>query len=202
MRPGRGECSKERRGRAEPCRGTQGVLELGAPRRRGETMCARPSRFACGSVVVFGVAHGLFPSRRPWPCLTCRSRVHPAPPNHIHPLTLAPEVALNPATASHPNPTPPRPSCRPPAQYMPISSRLQRTLLYPRAISLAFVQTTCDRAMSTKPSLAAAEDFLSFVNASPTRMLALYTVSACAIIDPSSLPCCQVGQRAVRKGRL
>lgn len=28
--------------------------------------------------------------------------------------------------------------------------------------------------MTTKPSLAAAEDFLSFVNASPTRMLALH----------------------------
>jgi hypothetical protein len=138
--------------------------------------------------------------------LKCPRVDRPPCPNQIHPLALAPSAApMTPATASPPNPTPPRPSCRPPAQYMPIARPLQFTLLHPgqsASVSLAFVQTTCARAMSTKPSLAAAEDFLSFVNASPTRMLALCTVSAWTIIDPSSFPCRQVGQRKIRKGGL
>jgi hypothetical protein len=60
---------------------------------------------------------------------------------------------------------------------MPIATSLHHTLLHPSppARTLAFIPTifalSRARTMATKPSLAAAEDFLSFVNASPTRML-------------------------------
>jgi hypothetical protein len=62
--------------------------------------------------------------------------------------------------------------------FMPIVRPLRRTLLrfrLPTHFSTFIPHTatlSCARTMTTKPSLAAAEDFLSFVNASPTRMLA------------------------------
>jgi hypothetical protein len=62
--------------------------------------------------------------------------------------------------------------------HMPMVRPLRHTLLHsgPATLFLTFnpypVTRSCTRVMTTKPSLAAAEDFLSFVNASPTRMLA------------------------------
>jgi hypothetical protein len=52
------------------------------------------------------------------------------------------------------------------------------------------------RTMSTKPSLEAAEDFLSFVNASPTRMCATSKRCAyrCGLTSNYSFSCCQVSQ--------
>ena len=55
------------------------------------------------------------------------------------------------------------------------SSKLRITLLHcaptsPLAVSHSTFISSHIRTMSTKPSLKAAEDFLSFVNASPTRM--------------------------------
>lgn len=56
--------------------------------------------------------------------------------------------------------------------------------------------------MAAKPSLKAAEDFLSFVNASPTRMSPLVCFRPDVDKSPTSFPCCQVSERALGKGRL
>lgn len=91
---------------------------------------------------------------------------------------------------------------------MPIARLLRRAPLYPSPPSryLAFISSSslslsCARNMATKPSLAAAEDFLSFVNASPTRMR-LQVARRSIFADLCSLPCCQVSQREAREGWL
>ena len=76
---------------------------------------------------------------------------------------------LQPHPAALPRQTPPNPMLI----ARPLPPNLLGTKLTARVLALSQSTLSLSRArtMSTKPSLAAAEDFLSFVNASPTRML-------------------------------
>lgn len=91
---------------------------------------------------------------------------------------------------------------------MPRGPRLRAALLHLRptccAVTTApFVLTSALRTMSTKPSLKAAEDFLSFVNASPTRTsLAVNDLQVASMLTAGSLSCREISQRAAGEGRL
>lgn len=100
------------------------------------------------------------------------------------------------------HPTPRGPLTEPPEPILMLITRqpLRATLLQltPTTRTCRFTSTTlilsCAlRTMAARPSLQAAEDFLSFVNASPTRM-SLPASPALGPIDVRvSIPCCEVG---------
>jgi hypothetical protein len=140
------------------------------------------------------------------------TRAGASQPINIHPNSSAPSSSARyPATTSLAEPhtaTAILQTSRP--NPMPIATLLRRTPLHPSSTSttpriLAFVPSSLilshARTMTTKPSLAAAEDFLSFVNASPTRM-SLVVAPICIIVDQTSFPCRQVRQREARESWL
>jgi hypothetical protein len=69
-----------------------------------------------------------------------------------------------------------------------------------QAISLfrSFQRPARTMASSTKPSLQGAEDFLTFVNASPTRMFFNILPYKSILMKNQSLPCCPLRQTASR----
>ena len=89
-------------------------------------------------------------------------------------LALTSRRALNRLSIDTPHRPPP--ACRRRVQSLMLpSSKLRVTLLHlapttPLVVSQSKFVLSSARTMSTKPSLKVAEDFLSFVNASPTRM--------------------------------
>lgn len=170
----RAACGKERE---QKTASTQGVLELGTAMMKGENECTRLRVYRVGpNVVVVSprlvtlsiprvllvAMHALTCLESEYDSLLTLASIH----EPCHHLSLKPHAAAALLQTTRPN-------------RMPKARPLRHPLLHtrPSAPDLAFFSSTlllsCARAMSTKPSLAAAEDFLSFVNASPTRMSAL-----------------------------
>jgi hypothetical protein len=125
-----------------------GVLKYSCPLRR-VVVAGAPARFVASSSFVWACRCG-------WPAAN-------------HARTLQPPLQTPHYRGRRQTSQPSR---------MPLVGLLRHTLLHSGRPTLFLTSTpypatqSCTRVMSTKPSLAAAEDFLSFVNASPTRMLA------------------------------